>query len=53
MGLAGVHAGGKGVQPLDAVRKPMLHQELQRAIGDGGLIAEPLGRQTVQHIIGP
>jgi len=50
--LAGVDAGGKGVQPLDAVGKAVVHQKLQRAIGDGGLVAETIGGKTRQHVIG-
>jgi hypothetical protein len=43
--FAGMDAGGKGVQALDAVGKPLFHKELQRAIGDRGLVAEPVGGQ--------
>ena len=46
-------AGGKGVQALDAVRKAMLDQKLQRAVGDRGLVAKAIGRKPRQHIIGP
>ena len=49
---AGMAAGGKGVQPLYAVRKPLIDQELQRAIGHRGLVAKALGRQPLQHVIG-
>ena len=53
MRLARVHAGGEGVQPADAVGKPLFHKELQRAIGDRRLVAEAVGGQPVQHVIGP
>jgi zinc transport system substrate-binding protein len=51
VGLAGVHTGGKGIQALDAVGKALLCQEFQRAIGDGGLVAKPLGGEALQHLI--
>lgn len=53
MRLAHMGAGGKGVQALDAVGKTLIDQKLQRAIGDGGLVAEPLGGKAGQHVIGP
>lgn len=53
MGLAGVHAGGEGVQAADAMGKPLFFKEVQRAIGDGGLIAEAFGGKAGQHVIGP
>jgi hypothetical protein len=53
MRLARMGAGGKGVQPLDAVRQPVFHQKLQRAVCHRRLVAEPLGRQPSQHVIGP
>ncbi len=53
MRLARMHAGGKGIQAADAMGEPVLHQKIQRAIGHRGLIAEPFGRQPLQHIIGP
>lgn len=53
MRLAHVDAGRKGVQPLDAMGKALFHQKLQRAIGDGGLVAKSLDRKPCQHVIGP
>ena len=51
MCLARMHAGGKGVQALDPVCETLLDKEIQRAIGDGGLIAEALGGKAGQHVI--
>lgn len=52
MGFAGVHAGGEGIQPADAVGKTQVHQEIQRPIGDRGLIAKTFSGKTLQHVIG-
>ena len=43
MRLAGVHTGGKGVQAADPMGQTLRLQKFQRAIGDGGLVAEALG----------
>jgi zinc transport system substrate-binding protein len=51
--FAGVHTGGKGVQAADAVGKALFFKEIQRAIGDRGLVAETFGGKAGQHIIGP
>lgn len=51
MRLARVHAGGKGVQPPDAVGKAKVHQKLQRAIGNRGLVAKAFGGKALQHVI--
>ena len=32
---------------------PLFHQEIQRPIGHGRLVAEPFRRQPLQHVIGP
>ena len=53
MRLSHMDAGCKGVQPLDSMGKALFHQKLQRAIGDGGLVAKALGRKPRQHVIGP
>ena len=53
MRLAHMDAGRKGVQPLDPMGKALFHQKLQRAIGDGGLVAIALGRKPCQNVIGP
>jgi zinc transport system substrate-binding protein len=53
MGLAGMHAGGKGIETADPVGKALFLQKLQRAVGDGGLIAEPFGRKPRQNVISP
>lgn len=50
--LTGMTAGGKGVEPSDLVRKTLIHKKLQRAIGHGRLLAEALGSQPVQYLIG-
>ena len=52
MSLAGVHAGGKGIHPLNAVRKPLIHQKIQGAVGHRGLVAKPFGSKALQHLIG-
>jgi zinc transport system substrate-binding protein len=51
--LARVHAGGKGVQAVDAVNKPLFDKEIQCAVGDGGLVAETISSQALQHVICP
>lgn len=53
MGLTGVHAGGKSVQAADAMGKALIFKELKRAIGNRGLVAETLGGQSLQKVIGP
>ncbi len=53
MGLARMHAGGKGIQAANTMRKPLFLQKIQGAIGNGRLIAKALGGQPGQHIIGP
>lgn len=52
MGLAGMHTGGKGIQPPHPMGKALIHKEFQGAIGNGRLMAKPLCRQTLQDIIG-
>ena len=52
MVVAGMQAGGKGVQPLQAMRQPMFHQKFQGAIGHWRLPAKSLSRQAVQNLIG-
>lgn len=52
MGLAGVGAGDKGVQPLDLVSKAVLDQKIQRPVGHGRLRAEPFFAQAVEDVIG-
>jgi zinc transport system substrate-binding protein len=52
MRLARMHAGGKGIQAVDAVRQPLFHKEIQRAVGDRGLVAKAIGGQPLQHVIG-
>ena len=51
MGDAGMHAGGKGVQPANAVGKAILDQEIQRAICDGWLMAKTVGGKTFKHLV--
>ncbi len=53
MRRAGMHAGGKGVQAADAMRKALGHQKFQRAIGDRRFVAKTFGGKALQHIIGP
>ena len=53
MRLARMHTSRKGVQPADAVRKPLFLQKFQRTVGDRRLVAIALGRQPFQHVIGP
>lgn len=53
MHLTRMHAGGKGVQAADAVGKPLFLKEFKGAVGNRGLVAEALGGQTLQHVIGP
>lgn len=52
MVVAGMQAGGKGVQPLQTMRQPMFHQKFQGAIGHWRLATESLGGQAVQNLIG-
>jgi hypothetical protein len=51
MRLAGVHAGGKGVQTVDTVDKALFDKEIKRTVGHGGLVAETIFGQPLQHII--
>ena len=53
MAFGGVHAGGKGVQPLDAVGQPVLDQKVQRAIGHWGLPPIAAVGQTLKNLVGP
>lgn len=49
--MARMQAGGKGVQPLQPMRKPVFHQEFKGTIGDGRLAAKAFGGQAVQHLV--
>lgn len=49
--LAGMSAGGKRIQPLDAMRQTLLHQKIQRAIRNRGLVAKAFGRQPVKDVV--
>lgn len=49
--LTGMEAGGKGVQPLKAMRQPMLDQKLKRTIGDRRLTAKSGLGQPVKHLV--
>lgn len=53
MVFAHMGAGGKGVQALDAMGKALIHQKLQRAVGDGRLVAEAFGGKAGEDVIGP
>lgn len=48
-----MHAGGKGIQPLDPVRKPMFHQKIERPVRHRRLCAKPVIGQPLKHLIGP
>ena len=48
--LSGMRAGDESVQPLDPMRKPVCHQEIQRPIGRRRLGAFP---QDLKDLIGP
>ena len=56
---AGAWASPGCMQAVKAFRrrmrwaKPLFFKEVQRAIGDGGLIAEAFGGKAGEHIIGP
>ena len=52
MGVLRMGASGKGVQPSDAVGKPMFDKEIEGTIGDGRLLSEPVLRQPVQNVVG-
>ena len=52
MVFTGMHAGREGVQSLDPVCQTLIDQEFQRAVGHGRLVAESLGDQAGQHVIG-
>lgn len=49
--LAGMQTGGKGVQPLQAMRQPMLDQKLKRTIGDRRLATKTCLGQPVKHFV--
>lgn len=50
--FTGVCTGNEGVQPFDAVRKPMFHQKIQRAISNRRLGREPAFSKYVEDVIG-
>lgn len=52
MNLAHMGAGGKGVQAADAVDKALILKELQRAVGNGRLVAIACGDKAFQHFVG-
>jgi hypothetical protein len=52
MRSAGAHAGGKGIEPPDAMRETVIDQELQRAVGDRRLIAEAAFGKLFQNLVG-
>lgn len=49
---AGMGACDKGVQAFDLVREPVLHQEIESAIGDRRLRSEAFLAQAVQNFVG-
>ncbi len=46
-----MQAGGKGIQPLQAMRQPVLDQKFKRAIGHGRLTAKAFVGQPAQNLI--
>lgn len=52
VGRAGLHAGGKGIEPADAVHQPLGHQKIERPVGHGRLGAKALGGKAFEHLIG-
>lgn len=49
--LTRMQACCKSVQPLKAMRQPMLDQKLKRTIGNGRLTSEPGLGQPVKHLV--
>ena len=52
MAFARVHAGRKGVEPPDAMGKALFDKEVERAVGDGRFVAEPVFGEPVQNFVG-
>ncbi len=51
--LAGMSAGGEGIEPPNAMRQTVIHQKIERPVRDRGLMPETVGHQPLQHVIGP
>ena len=49
--LARPRASDEGVHPFQFVREAVVHQELQRAVGDGRMRRLPFCRKPGQHVI--
>jgi hypothetical protein len=52
VGGVGMRAGREGVQPAHLVHEPLLHQEIERAVGDGRLGLEAVIRQPLEDLVG-
>ena len=49
----GMGAGGKGIQPPDPVDESKFDQKVERAIGNGRLLAESVFGKPFQNLVGP
>lgn len=52
MRLSGMHAGHEGVETPDAVCKPLFFKKIKGAVGNGGLVAVPLGGEAAENLVG-
>ena len=50
--VGAVHAADEGAEPLDAVGKAVRHEEVERPVDDGRLLAQSRLAQPVEQLVG-